>query len=87
MTRPFADPGAAQSARYLLEERFTPDSEAEAAGWPQRFQRVDLQDPVGILKFAGQTSGLLSLQKPSVYSRGEVDSLRLASAGDASAAR
>lgn len=87
LTRPLADPGAAQSARYLLEEGFTPHSESDTVQWSERFQRAGLQDPIDILRFAGQASGLLSLQKPSVYLRGEVGTLRLASAGEASGTR
>ncbi|MGJ9403429.1 helix-turn-helix domain-containing protein [Arthrobacter sp. KK5.5] len=81
--RPLSDPFAAQAARVLLEQGFEPDHTNETDQWVRRFERVGLDDPVAILDYAGRSSGLLVLRPPSVYLRGNVDDLRLASAGDA----
>ncbi|MCU6481296.1 helix-turn-helix domain-containing protein [Arthrobacter sp. A2-55] len=85
--RPLSDPFAAQAARMLLEQGFEPDSLAEANQWVNRLHRLGLQDPVAVIDYAGRASGLLALGAPSVYLRGDIDTLRLASAGDATGAR
>jgi transcriptional regulator with XRE-family HTH domain len=84
--RRLADPLAAQAARLILEEGFTPDNPHEVDQWVNRFERVGLEDPVAIIEYAGRASGLLYRDKPSAYLRGEVDDLRLASAADAAGA-
>ncbi|PQZ94736.1 hypothetical protein CQ018_05155 [Arthrobacter sp. MYb227] len=85
--RPLSDPAAAQAARSLLEQGLEPDRPSEVVQWVRRFERLGLQDPIAILDYAGRSSGLLALGAPSAYLRGNVDDLRLASAGDATGAQ
>lgn len=82
--RPLADAYSAQAARCLLEDHFEPDNKDATSQWVERFERAKFTNPIDILQYAGQCSGLLSQDKPAVYMRGETSELRLASAGDAS---
>ena len=83
VARPLSDPAAAEAARVLLEDGYTPSDSAAAAGWVARLERMAGADPVEIARVAGNAATLLA-RRGAHYLAGPADLLRVASAGDGS---
>ncbi|TFD75655.1 hypothetical protein [Cryobacterium fucosi] len=84
---PLSDPDAARAARVILDPRFEASyvlsgGSKEVDAWVERLRRwVPGGDPVDIVWQAGQSSSLLH-RRGTVFLRGNVTELKLASAGD-----
>ena len=84
---PLSDPDAARAARVLLDPRFEASYVLSGGmrgvdAWVERLRRwVPDGNPVDIVRQAGQSSSLLH-RPGTVFLRGHVTELKLASAGD-----
>lgn len=83
VTRPLSDPAAAEAARIMVEDGYTPSDSAAAADWVTRLERTAGADPVEIVRVAGNAATLLA-RRGAHYLTGHADLLRVASAGDGS---
>lgn len=83
---PLSDPDAARAARVILDEGYDPSPSRAVSDWVARLKRwVSDGDPVEIVRVAGISSSLLK-RRGSSYLTGQVDDLKLASAGASSGA-
>ncbi|GAA0995106.1 helix-turn-helix domain-containing protein [Subtercola frigoramans] len=78
--RPLSDPDAGRAARVLLDARFGTAVDKGIDQWMTRLQRFAGDDPVTIVRVAGESSRLLH-RDGAIYLAGEADDLKLAAAG------
>lgn len=88
---PLADPAAAAAARLLLDPEYARSTaafgpSAAVLAWRDRLERWNKSgDPVEIARQAGQSASLIH-RPGTVFLQGEIDDLKLASAGETSQA-
>lgn len=82
--RPLSDPDAARAARFLLDDALDQEPKtAEDVEWLERLNRLaHIEDPVAVVTEAGRASDLHYRDGALLLSQ-SAESLRLASAGDA----